>query len=312
MTAANASASDRASVLVTGATGFLGRHLADELRRRGIAFAAMARSAEKARGYLEQGIEVSWGDVRDAAACAEAVRGRQVVVHLAAAADVSSPAVNQSVNIDGLRTILRASRESGVGRFLFVSSTCAGRKLRDAYGETKLQGETLVKESGLVFTILRPTMIYGRGSKEFGTFVRVIQRSRVVPLIGPGRNLVQPVLIDDAVGAMLALMHAPVASGRTYDLAGATPISFDDFVRLVCATLGLRRRILLHLPVGPMLVSARALGWVATHVPLTVDQVLAFVQDTVVDLEPLRRDIGFAPRTLAEGLALVLRPVVSA
>jgi nucleoside-diphosphate-sugar epimerase len=293
-------------VLVTGATGFLGWHLTREMSRRGWAYAVLARSAAKAQPFLEQGIEVARGDITDVAACERSLRGRDVVLHLAAAADVSDPELNRRVNVDGLRNLIGACRSNGVRRLLFVSSTCAGRRYRDAYGETKLQGEQLVRDSGLRFTILRPTMIYGRGSKEFDTFVRAIRLSPIVPLVESGRAQIQPVYLGDAVSALLEALHSPKADGRTYDLAGATSVSIAGLVRLVCQALGLRRRLILPVPVAPAVAAARALGRLMRHVPITVDQVLAFTQDTVVDLEPIRADLGFSPRSLADGLPLAL------
>jgi nucleoside-diphosphate-sugar epimerase len=297
----------RPRLLLTGATGFLGRYLGREIDRRGLDLAVLARSAKRASWYQERGIPVFEGDVTCVADCRKALEGRDILVHLAAAADVSAPDVNRQVNVEGLRNVLRAGRESGMKRIVFVSSTCAGRRHRDAYGETKLEGETLVKESGLDYTILRPTMIYGRGSKEFEIFVNTVRWSPVVPLIGSGRNVIQPVHVDDAVGVILGVADSPAARGQTYDVAGATPISFDAFVRLVQRTLRLGPRLILHLPVAPMLAATRVLGRLATHVPLTVDQVMAFIQDTEVDLQPLARDLGFTPRTLEQGLPQVLQ-----
>ena len=293
-------------ILVTGATGFLGTHLGRELRRNDKPFAVFVRSLRKARLYQEAGVEICPGDLLDVSSCERATRGRDVVVHLAAAADVSDPRVNQRVNVEGLANLLAACRASGVGRFVFVSSTCAGRERRDAYGETKLQGEELVKRSGLAFAILRPTMIYGPGSQEFETFVRVIRSSPIVPLIGSGKSVIQPVYVGDALRVLLAVTESAAGLGKTYDLAGATPVTFDDFVQLIARTLGLRRRTLLHVPARPVLFAARLLGRALTHVPISVDQVLAFLQDTRVDIEPLRRDLGFVPRALDEGLALAL------
>ena len=119
--------------------------------------------------------------------------------------------------------------------------------------------------------------------------------------------MVQPVYLGDAVAAILDVICSPKTAGKTYDLAGATSVSIAGLVRLVCQTLGLRRRIILPVPVAPALLAARVLGRLMRHVPITVDQVMAFTQDTVVDIEPLREDIGFAPKDLAEGLALALR-----
>jgi NADH dehydrogenase len=293
------------SILVTGATGFLGRAVCAELHRRGLPFAAFARARARARWHEDRGVPLRLGDLSDGKACREAVAGQHTVLHLAAAADVSAHEINRRVNIDGLVQMLDASRAEGIARFVFVSSNCAGREHRDAYGETKLEGEALVRNSGLEHTILRPTMIYGRGSKEFDTFAGIIRWSPVVPLIGSGLNLIQPVYLGDAVNVLLSALHEPICAGKTYDLAGQTPISFDDMVHRVASALGRRRRLLLHIPAPPLLWAARLLGQLVTHVPLTVDQVMAFLQNTSVDLEPLRRDLGFVPRPLDAGLRAV-------
>jgi nucleoside-diphosphate-sugar epimerase len=117
--------------------------------------------------------------------------------------------------------------------------------------------------------------------------------------------VIQPIYIGDAVHVLLDVVDSAAAVGQTYDLAGGTSLSFDALVGLVARKLGLRRRVLLHLPALPVLFAARLLGRALTHVPVTVDQVMAFLQDTRVDLGPLKRDLGFAPRELEEGLSLV-------
>ncbi len=293
-------------LLLTGASGFVGGHLARTLHARGVAFRALARSARNGEWFAAAGVPVVRGDLGDPGACREAVAGCSTVVHLAAAADVSDAAVNRRVNVAGLDNLLSAARAAGARHFVFVSSTCAGRERRDAYGETKRIGEGLVQAGGVPFTIVRPTMIYGTGSKEWDTFVGVIRRSPVVPILGTGRRVVQPVWIGDAVAALAALAGGE-PQGRVFDLAGPAPISFDDLVHAVARALGVRRRIV-HVPVAPVLLLARALGRLSTHVPLTVDQVLAFTQDTQVDPGPLMREIAHTPLPIEVGLGREVRP----
>ena len=164
----------------------------------------------------------------------------------------------------------------------------------------------MLRKSNLDVTIFRPTMMYGKGSKEFGTFVNVIKYCPVVPLVGSGKNIIQPIYIGDAIDVIIASIDNGTCVGRTYDLAGATPISFDDFVKLICQTLKLRRRFIIHLPASVFLFGSKWLGKVVTHVPITVDQVMSFIQDTKVDLRPLEKDFNFFPCTLEDGLSLVL------
>lgn len=293
-------------LLLTGASGFVGGHVARALHARGVGFRAFARSARGGDWFAATGVPVVRGDIADPDACRRAVAGCSTVLHLAAAADVSDAAVNRRVNVGGLENLLAAARTAGVRHFVFVSSTCAGRARRDAYGETKRLGEGLVQQGGVPFTIVRPTMIYGAGSKEWDTFVGVIRHSPLVPIFGTGRRVVQPVWVGDAVAALVALAGGE-PRGRVFDLAGPAPVSFDALVHAVARALGVRRRIV-HVPVAPVLLLARALGRLATHVPLTVDQVLAFTQDTQVDPGPLMREIAHTPVPIEVGLEREIRP----
>jgi NADH dehydrogenase len=284
----------------------VGGHVARALHARGVGFRAFARSARGGDWFAATGVPVVRGDIADPDACRRAVAGCSTVLHLAAAADVSDAAVNRRVNVGGLENLLAAARTAGVRHFVFVSSTCAGRARRDAYGETKRLGEGLVQQGGVPFTIVRPTMIYGAGSKEWDTFVGVIRHSPLVPIFGTGRRVVQPVWVGDAVAALVALAGGE-PRGRVFDLAGPAPVSFDALVHAVARALGVRRRIV-HVPVAPVLLLARALGRLATHVPLTVDQVLAFTQDTQVDPGPLMREIAHTPVPIEVGLEREIRP----
>ena len=296
---------DNDSVLVTGGTGFLGRYLVPALRDRGLAITVFARPASDATRLERAGIPVVRGSLTDQSDLARALGGHDKVVHLAAATDVTDPSVNWQTNVEGIRSLIAAGQEQGVRRVLFFSSTCAGRTHRDAYGETKLEGEKLFAESGLAVTTFRPTMIYGFGSREFATFVNAVRRLPIVPIIGRGTHWLQPVSIHDVIPAVVAALERDVAIGKTYDIAGPAHISMNDLARLTASVMG--RRLLLHLPVRLCMLGAKLLGLLFRRPFLTVDQVLAFVQDTEVDISSAREDLGFAPRPIDQGLQEVLR-----
>ena len=146
-------------------------------------------------------------------------------------------------------------------------------------------------------------MIYGEGSKEFRTFVGAIRRLPIVPIIGSGRSQVRPVFLDDLLPAIEQGLIRDDALGQRLVICGPHPISFDDLVQAVAqAMLGQRRRIV-HVPQGLALLGARVLGKFLAHPPITVDQVMGFLQDTVADPAPAHRVLGFAPRGVIQGLA---------
>ncbi|MBZ0252548.1 MAG: NAD(P)H-binding protein, partial [Candidatus Methylomirabilis sp.] len=175
-------------LLITGATGFVGRHLTKRRLAQGAPVRILVRSPDKARNLAALGAEIAQGDVTDPASLHKALDGVSAVIHLAGAADVADAAVNEAVNVGGARNLAEACKRAGVRRVLHFSSHCAGRKLRDAYGETKRRGEEVLLASGLDVTVFRPTMIVGPGSKEWATFVRVIRRLPVVPIVGTGKT----------------------------------------------------------------------------------------------------------------------------
>jgi nucleoside-diphosphate-sugar epimerase len=287
---------------VTGATGFVGRNLCRLLTERRMPYVALARETSNVAPLTAIGATVRRADLCDVPALTRALEGCAAVVHLAAAADVTDPALNARVNVAGVEALIAACRPGGVRRVLFFSSNCATRRLRDAYGVTKFEGEQRFAASGLDVTVFRPTMIYGADSKEFGTFVRTVRRCPLVPIIGSGRHTIRPVALPDVLEAALAALARPATIGRTYDIAGPESISFNDLVHLVARLIGRRRRIM-HVPVGLARVGARCLGALMKHPPVTVDQVLAFAQDTQADIEPARRDLDFRPRPLEPGLS---------
>lgn len=301
---ASTAMSDRPLVLVTGASGFVGRELVPFLTQRGWSVRSLVRDPRKGANLERAGAEVVIGDLLDSASLRAACEGVGTVVHLAAVADSSDEELNRSVNVGGSRNLADAAEGAGVGHIVNFSSTCAGRQMRDAYGETKRLAEVELEREGFGVTHLRPAMVYGPGSKEWDLFVAVVKRVPAVPIPGNGRSLLRPVYLGDLLDLVERVLERDVAVGRTYDVAGPAPVTTGDLVELVGQYQGLRRRII-PLPAGPVILGARILGRLTERPFVNVDQVMAFLQDTVVDIEPARRDLGFDPRPLEEGLAEV-------
>ncbi len=288
-------------VLITGASGFVGVHLAIRLVAEGIPCRALVRTTSATGPLRALGVPLAVGDVTRRSTLDAALAGCGAVVHLAGAADVADPVLNDRVNVGGCENLGRACERVGVRRVLHFSTNCALRELRDAYGESKRRGEEALAALDLDLRIFRPTMIYGEGSKEFATFVSTVGRSPLVPVPGRGRHLLRPVFVDDVIDAAVAGLTREGLGGRAYDIVGPTGIPFNDLIALVARELGVRRRPL-HLPLSLCLLGARLLGRVWTHPPVVPDQVLAFAQDTRGDLEPPRRDLDWHPLDIETGL----------
>jgi nucleoside-diphosphate-sugar epimerase len=145
-------------------------------------------------------------------------------------------------------------------------------------------------------------MIYGLGSKEFDLFAQVVAKFKRVPIPGDGKALLRPVFVDDFIDLVLRVLDRPETIGRTYDVAGPEPVSFDDFIYVLGRAQGSEARAL-HIPAALAIGGARVLGRMQKHPFINVDQVMAFLQDTEVDIQPARRELAWDPRPLEEGLA---------
>jgi len=291
-------------VLITGASGFFGIHLARALSDSNRDFVALVRSTSDVRPLRAVGATLREGDVTDRASLVRAAQGCAAVVHLAGAADVADAALNEQVNVGGTVNVAEACVAAGVRRLLFFSTNCAVRELQDAYGRTKARAEAELQRFDLDLRVFRPAMIYGEGSREWATFVTTVARLPLVPLPGSGQHLLRPVFVDDAVRATVAALERDGLDGRIYDILGPDEVTLDDLVERVARLVGRRRRPV-HLPMGLCLAGARAIGRVWAHPPVVPDQVLAFAQDTRGDLGPGATDLDWVPRPLNEGLSLL-------
>jgi nucleoside-diphosphate-sugar epimerase len=289
-------------IAVTGSTGFVGKALVSTLVERGNSVRALVRKLERAETIDKAGVQLEVGDLSDLPSLERLVTGCSAVVHLAAVADSSNASLNQEVNVTGSRNLVRACKSAGVSRIINVSSTCAGRTKRDCYGQTKLEAEQEFTQDHLVTTHLRPTMIYGHGSKEFDLFAKLVAHLPRLPIPGSGSSLLRPVYLDDFLDLVLRVLDADLPANQIFDVAGPETIRVDDFVEILGRVQGNRARVF-KLPAGPTLMGVRLLGRIQRHPFVNVDQVLAFLQDTCVDIQPARNQLSWDPRPLEEGLS---------
>ncbi|MCL6476894.1 MAG: NAD(P)H-binding protein [Peptococcaceae bacterium] len=182
-------------VLVTGSTGFVGSHLADDLLGQGYRVRVLVREKTGPAGA-----EAVKGDVTQPASLESACAGVGTVVHLVAVIREKGRATFQSVNYRGTVNMLQAAGKAGVKRFIYLSALGAVNNPAYKYAHSKWMAEEAVKSSSLKWTILRPSVIYGRG---FGFFYRLVQSLRVsppfmVPVPGRGEALFQPILLSQS------------------------------------------------------------------------------------------------------------------
>jgi uncharacterized protein YbjT (DUF2867 family) len=277
-------------VLLTGATGLLGGALLDLLLANGHEVRCLVRlgSPRVSRLDLSRAVPVR-GDAGDAAALARALSGVEALVHAA--------------GIEYSPEVLEAARERSELRLVVVGSTSA----HSAYAfraAPKLRMEELVRASGLAYTIVRPSMIYGsERDRNVHRLLRFLDRSPLFPMFGSGENLWQPVYYKDCARGVYEALVRPAAVGQSYDLPGAVPLTYLEMVATAAGALGRKPRIV-RLPLEPVRRVLAAAEALRLPLPVTSEQVLRLREDKAYSYARAERELGYAPRTFREGVAL--------
>jgi uncharacterized protein YbjT (DUF2867 family) len=259
-------------ILVTGGTGFVGPRVVHALRAHGRDVRALVRRPERGAQLAGWGAELATGDVTDPVSLRAAIDGCTHVVHLVAIIR-GRPQDFDRVMTQGTKSLVAAAKEAGVSRFVLMSAlgTTATTRTLVPYFAAKWAMEQEVIGSGLEYTIVRPSFVFGRSGGVLPTFVRQVRYSPVVTVIGSGTQRIQPIWVDDVAEYYARAVDAPAAANRTFELGGPDVVTWDELYRTIARALGKQRR-LVHVPSALARTGASLIQW-APGAPLTTDQV---------------------------------------
>lgn len=272
------------TVLVTGATGFVGPRVVHALRARETPVRALVRDPSRGSRLVAWGVELVRGDVTDPASLRAACEGVDAVVHLVSIIR-GSRADFERVMAQGTRNLVAAAKVAGVRRLVLASALGLDERTKDAvpYYAAKWEMERAVRESGLEHVIFRPSFVFGRDGGVLPTFVRLARYAPVTPIVGPGTQRLQPIWVEDLAEYFARAVSLPAAAGRTFELGGPDALSWDEFWVRLKRVLGVRRPSV-HVPFGVMRLQA-ALTERLPGAPVTRDQLtmLALGDNVVTD-----------------------------
>jgi uncharacterized protein YbjT (DUF2867 family) len=259
-------------VLVTGATGFVGPAVANAIVDAGHEVRVLER---KPGAWKEAGIrcqEAVQGDVTDLASLRQAAQGMEVVVQLVAIRQGKREQF-QRVMIGGTRNLIAAANEVGVRRFVLMSALGVTEQTKDLvpYYNAKWTMEQDLERSALEHVIFRPSFIFGRDGGILPTFLKMAKLSPFTPVMGSGEQRIQPIWLDDVGRYFAQSVDAPEDARRTFEIGGPDVVSWNELWERIRATLGIRRRPTLHMPIGLMRVPAVVTERLPGNIPLTGD-----------------------------------------
>ena len=297
-------------LLITGINGYIGTHLAQRFRAEDLPVRGLVRHGrqEPQIDFLRSiGVELVFGDLTSDAAWADAVAGVRRVAHLIGSIQPRRGTRFEDMHVGMSERCVRAAKEAGVAKVVFLSAKNARPGGVSRYYDTKGRAETLFETSGLPYAIVRPVLVYGhrvghKHSKVMMKYVTMARHASAFKTVGNGENKAQPIHIEDLVECFYQILTRDDLSNQRYDLAGPEAFTTNEMFRTIGRKLGCPDKPIRHVP--------RWLAWVAASIAqrvsdtpiLTTDQLRTMKEDMTSDARTVERVFGITQRPFEQGL----------
>jgi nucleoside-diphosphate-sugar epimerase len=234
------------------------------------------------------------GDLSDPRLLTASMQGADALVNIA------------SLGFGHADSIIQAAREAGIRRAIFISTTAIYTQLNARSKGIRLAAERAIQASGLEYTILRPTMIYGsRRDRNMWRLIRFLRMSPILPVFGDGNSLQQPIHVDDVARAVVGCLSTARTIGGIYNIAGRQALSYNDVIDIVARQLN-KSVWKVHLPPKPAVLLLNFLERLHIPFPIKAEQILRLEENKSFDYEAARNDFGFDPLSFEQGIHLEL------
>ena len=269
------------NLLITGGTGFVGKNLSSALKGKHLADVLTRKRGEK---------NCIAGDLLDVKSIKPALKGKDIVIHLAFSQ-------NYKENIIMTKNLINESKKAGIKKIIFLSSMSSKRKHPDDYGKIKQKLEFMIKNSGLNYTILRPSIIYGKGSTSFDFIIKLINKIPLfTPIIGSGKCKISPVHIKDVVSSISKCIKNKKTDFKEYDLPGGEEIYFIELIDELKSEMEIRKKNI-HIPI-----------WLCNFISIIVPRLISreniknLIEDSLPEIKEAQKDFAYAPIKFKNGI----------
>ena len=292
------------TVLVTGATGFLGLRVVQRLLETNHEVRVMVRNPGSESVFSTPPTDVCYGNVSDPDALTEACRGISEVIHLVAVIR-GGPRQFDAINRQGTANVVAAAKAAGsVRRIVHVSALGAANVPRLRYLHSKWLGEQEVVNGGLPYVIIRPSLIFGPGDEFTNAVAALVRATPVTPVIGSGNNRLQPIHVADVARCVVSSISGNVRGSRTVEIGGPDQLSYNEILRIVAQVMG-RRRLRVNVPIWKMRLPIALMELLTPRPPINSAMLQLITLRNVTEPDSVLREFGFRPRPLAGNIDYV-------
>ncbi len=282
-------------IFVTGATGFTGSRVVPLLLQSGFEVRCLYRATSDRSLLPQPEIEWTLGDVSATQELSALMRGTNALVNIA------------SLGFGHADSIITAAKSAGIERAVFVSTTAIFTQLNAGSKTVRVAAENAIQASGLKYTILRPTMIYG--SDRDRNICRLIRWLRILPffpVFGDGNYLQQPIYVDDVAQAILGSLKSDRTINNSYNIAGKYPLTYNQVIDTIARQLN-KRVWKIHVPSTPVVSMLRLFERIRFPFPIKSEQVLRLNENKSFTYDEAQKDFNYQPYSFDEGVKLELQ-----
>lgn len=284
------------TVLVTGASGFIGRETVRFLASKRWQVYAFSRQAQKD----EKGVNWVQGDIRDKELLRNVAKNVDYIVHLASRKSDESD--SWDVNVGGVYTLLEVARQAKIRKIINVSTASVKLSRKGTYALTKAEADRIFEESGMPVVTLRPSLVYG--NKEEGAFGALVRASSlpIIPVFGSGKVMFWPIHVAD-IAELIERALINDLKESSYDVGGTEALSMNQLlIQLAKKKYGREKAKILHLPPTLGLATARIMRLISHKPVITESNILGSIQSIIFTPEKILGELHFQPRTLEQRL----------
>jgi len=277
-------------VIVTGANGFTGRFVCEELLKRKVPFLALVRPKTDINWFVERSIKVIFADINNFKDMSYALSKGSSLINIA------------SIGFGAAPILIKACKKENIKRVIFISTTAIFTKLNSKSKSIRINAEDFILKSNLEFTILRPTMIYGNyRDRNLIKLIKWIKRYPFIPVFNKGLALQQPIYVEDVAWAVVTSLLDPNAINQIFNISGAYSINFSEMIDVISKSLNKR---IIKIPVNPKfaIILIKVLKYLNFKVPISEEQINRVIEDKIFSNAKAKKIINFHPLSFQDGI----------